>query len=35
MPPHHLNPIEFDANVFGGSMISIFASKKGRDEIYR
>jgi|LauGreDrversion4_2_1035121.scaffolds.fasta_scaffold304637_2 hypothetical protein len=35
MPPHHLNPVEFDANIFGGSMISIFASKKGRDEIYR
>jgi hypothetical protein len=35
MPPHHLNPIEFDANVFGGSMLSLFALKKGRDKIYR
>jgi hypothetical protein len=35
MPPHHLNPIEFDANIFGGSMLSLYASKKGRDEIYR
>ncbi len=35
MPPHHLNPIEFDANIFGGSMLSLFAAKKGRDKIYR
>lgn len=35
MPPHHLNPVEFDANIFGGSMLSLFASKKGRDKIYR
>jgi len=35
MPPHHINPIEFDANVFGGSMLSLYAFKKGRDKIYR
>lgn len=35
MPPHHINPIEFDANIFGGSMLSLYAAKKGRDKIYR
>jgi hypothetical protein len=33
--PHHLNPIEWHANVAGGSLLSYFASKVGKDKIYR
>ncbi len=33
--PHHLNPIEWQANIAGGSLISYFAQKVGRDKIYR
>lgn len=33
--PHHLNPIEWQANVAGGSLISYFAQKVGKDKIYR
>jgi Zn-dependent peptidase ImmA (M78 family) len=34
MPPHHLNPIEWDANIAAGSLLSFFAQKVGRDKIY-
>ena len=34
MPPHHLNPIEWDANIAAGSLVSYFAQKIGRDVIY-
>jgi hypothetical protein len=33
--PHHLNPIEWQANVAGGSVLSYFAQKVGKDKIYR
>jgi hypothetical protein len=33
--PHHLNPIEWQANIAGGSLVSYFAQKVGRDKIYR
>lgn len=33
--PHHLNPIEWQANIAGGSLISYFAQKVGKDKIYR
>lgn len=32
---HYLEPIEWHANVIGGSLLSYFASKVGRDKIYR
>ena len=34
MPPHHLNPIEWEANIAAGSMLSYFAQKVGRDKVY-
>jgi hypothetical protein len=33
--PHHLNPIEWQANIAGGSLVSYFAQKVGKDKIYR
>jgi hypothetical protein len=33
--PHHLSPIEWHANIVGGSMLSYFADKVGKDKIYR
>jgi hypothetical protein len=33
--PHHLSPIEWHANVAGGSLLSYFADKVGKDKIYR
>lgn len=32
---HHLNPIEWHANVAGGSLLSYYAQKVGKDKIYR
>jgi hypothetical protein len=32
---HHLSPIEWHANAAGGSLLSYFAQKVGRDKIYR
>ena len=32
---HHLNPIEWHANAASGSFLSYFASKVGKDKIYR
>jgi hypothetical protein len=32
---HYLNPIEWDANVVAGSILSFFALKVGRDRVYR
>lgn len=32
---HYLEPIEWDANVAGGSMLSYYAQKVGKDKIYR
>lgn len=32
---HYLEPIEWHANICGGSLLSYFASKVGRDKIYR
>jgi len=33
--PHHLSPIEWQANIAGGSLLSYFAQKVGKDKIYR
>lgn len=32
---HYLSPIEWDANIVAGSLISFFALKTGRDKVYR
>lgn len=32
---HYLNPVEWDANVAAGSILSFFALKVGRDKVYR
>jgi hypothetical protein len=34
MPPHHLNPIEWEANIAAGSMLSYFAQMVGRNQVY-
>lgn len=32
---HHLNPIEWHANIAGGALLSYFADISGKDKIYR
>ena len=32
---HHLNPVEWHANIAGGSLLSYFADITGKDKIYR
>jgi len=33
--PHHLNPVEWHANIAGGALLSYFADKVGKYKIYR
>lgn len=35
MKQHHLSPVEWQANIAAGSLLSYFAQKVGRDKIYR